>query len=578
MCPGIAALAEDDVPELVWKMRERLVFPSVWPGQWICLPFFVQAADGPLVFTDEQGVVLEYCRDGLYEAEDHELVWIKFGDFHWGEEISAQWQSSTYEALVYVYSKAEAGNGKLSYSPPVGPKQPEDVLPLAEFFNVKTDTTTEQLGFTAWQRREKDDHDELAKYLAVEPMSLMKAKVLGLSGAHLPPQCREPRGQALMLDPGMGLEVLCCPSKLRFHGTGTRVHLRAHFFDHLRSGKLGLVSEKSAHWLGIQSPVGSAAIGVTSEIQGFYAFLSGCCPDGSVEAGLQWKSTSVPRSCGWHLLELVFQDQEMRVLVDGEPIAQVAAAGAQECCESLIHLVAKKGDPGYWAGIELFHTPQETGWENGPQTTSLHNRSPWHQQCVEDGRWKLEIQQGQPEGQELRYVMSGSTNVPTPCASTSPPPPPPPPAANVAPAVSGGLAIECWSLEGESPQERVERAMSTFVEQLLAQGVIVPENISRVAQCGAAQHPSCYVYRFGTKRLHVAVQEAVTGRLALVVRVGGGFMDFAEFARRNGRMEQVRLNQTKLSEGRTVVHVTSVLSKGRIKTMPGRAQQPASSS
>merc|ERR1719422_415413 len=87
----------------------------------------------------------------------------------------------------------------------------------------------------------------------------------------------------------------------------------------------------------------------------------------------------------------------------------------------------------------------------------------------------------------------------------------------------GALTIECWSLPGpEAELARIERVMGVFVSQLLAAGVVLPENFERVGRCGARTDPQpCYIYRFGTRRLHLSIREAEGGRLCLVVRCGG---------------------------------------------------------
>jgi len=270
----------------------------------------------------------------------------------------------------------------------------------------------------------------------------------------------------------------------------------------------------------------------------------------------------------------------LHLLVDGEPMAHVAAAGAAtETLDSVVFLVAKKGDPGYWASLELLHTPIGNGWESGVQNMAEDGRSPWQQLAIESGRWQIEEQHKVVGLLDLgvRPIMVGSLDVadiaPVLVPDPAPPQPPPPPPT---PPTRGALAIECWSVPGEADLDRVERAMGAFVEHLLADGVVIPDNVSLAAQCEAKQHSNCYVYRFGTRRLHVGVQEGVTGRLSLVVRVGGGFMDFAEFARRHGRMEQIRLQQSKPSEGRTVVRLTSVLSKGQRQVRQTGSRPPTS--
>lgn len=49
--------------DLLWRQRETLVFPGILPGQWINLPFFMLSNEknrGPMVFTDERGVILQH--------------------------------------------------------------------------------------------------------------------------------------------------------------------------------------------------------------------------------------------------------------------------------------------------------------------------------------------------------------------------------------------------------------------------------------------------------------------------------------------------------------------------------------
>merc|ERR1719408_708571 len=128
------------------------------------------------------------------------------------------------------------------------------------------------------------------------------------------------------------------------------------------------------------------------------------------------------------------------------------------------------------------------------------------------------------------------------------------------PLAAGALTIQCWSLPGpESDLARIERVMSTFVEQLLAAGIAMPENFQRVGRCGARTDPQpCYIYRFGTRRLHISIREAEGGRLCLVVRCGGGFLDFAEFARRHGSVERLKLQrQSEPQKGRQVLRLAS---------------------
>jgi len=83
--------------------------------------------------------------------------------------------------------------------------------------------------------------------------------------------------------------------------------------------------------------------------------------------------------------------------------------------------------------------------------------------------------------------------------------------------------------------------MTTFVQALQSAGVVMPENIRCLDQCASKQHPGCFQYVFGTRRALMATRMTGEGRLLLVVRCGGGFLDFVEFARRHGSLEQLSL-------------------------------------
>lgn len=149
-------------------------------------------------------------------------------------------------------------------------------------------------------------------------------------------------------------------------------------------------------------------------------------------------------------------------------------------------------------------------------------------------------------------------------------PPPPPPPVGV-----GSLLLECWSIPGEEDVARIERCVQTFVNALQAADTALPDNIRRIQRC-ASEHPGCFVYNFGTRRVHMATRAAESGRLMLVVRCGGGYMDFIEFARRHGRLEQLRIQRKAEPGGREVVRVTSVLSQGKVRALPAISKASSS--
>jgi len=106
-----------------------------------------------------------------------------------------------------------------------------------------------------------------------------------------------------------------------------------------------------------------------------------------------------------------------------------------------------------------------------------------------------------------------------------------------------GLSVECWALPSETEVARLDRVVGLFLEKMQEAGAVVPTNFQRVEQCGEPQHDRCYTYSFGTRRLHISTREGEGGRLSLVVRCGGGFLDFIEFVRRNGAIEELRLQR-----------------------------------
>merc|ERR1711953_1262921 len=110
---------------------------------------------------------------------------------------------------------------------------------------------------------------------------------------------------------------------------------------------------------------------------------------------------------------------------------------------------------------------------------------------------------------------------------------------------------------------RMDRVMF-FLERLRESGVTLPENIQRLEPCAEAQHPDCYIYSFGTRRLHIATREGDDGRLSLVVRCGGGFLDFIEFAKRHGKLEQLKLQRQLGNSGSYSIQLVSVMSQGAV--------------
>merc|ERR1712032_1570074 len=180
------------------------------------------------------------------------------------------------------------------------------------------------------------------------------------------------------------------------------------------------------------------------------------------------------------------------------------------------------------------HTPPRAGiWDTSVRDLLPGSRSPWQIKATEQGRWQ--IRNGNDGERVMVKVADPPAEVPQQPLLQSPvmQSPPQPPSEERPAAAQWSLNIECWSLPGpETEVARMERVMGVFLDHLVTAGVVMPNNFQRVGRCGARNDPQpCYIYRFGTRRLHINLRELEGGRLCLVVRCGGGFFDFAEFAR-----------------------------------------------
>jgi hypothetical protein len=553
----------------VWTKREFLVIDDVQPGADYSLPFFVRTSEldsGHLIFTDEDNNILNYCHDQLYEALDHRLLWVQRSIRDW---------EGPWRAAIYMYSclsgEATSTDGPQMTMPyQAQPSDPEEVLYVADYFRGGEDERS-----ATWQRlaRSGEDTTLADSYVGVEslPESMIDSEVSGAVDDALQPSQRSVRQsrQALRLDPGIGWVSLYRSPLNKLSCVGGRMHLRAHFYDSMRGSS-------PRHWMGLASRYGSAAIGLGG-LTDAYMFVNGVCPNGPMRSGetINWQTTGVPRTQGWHLFELEWETGLLSISVDGEVVAEAPEEGST-VTEEVIWLVANRGDVTYWSGVELLHTPKGRGvWTSGVPHVMEGERMPWQRQFESRGQWWVE---------GASSVMTGSVIeedsgvvVPDIAAEVVPDEAPPPPPS----APSGGIAIECWSLPGETVSARFERVVSAYVEHLIASGVVVPENFQRAGQCGSRRDPQpCQIYRFGTRRLHLNIRESPGGRLCLVVRCGGGFFDFAEFVRRNGNVEQLRLMKCQAqatSSGRQVIAVSSVLSNRtrQMKQLPNRSGTPS---
>jgi len=483
--------------------------------------------------------------------------------------MGGDWTSALWSASIYVYYGAEAGDGSSLELVDVPPTTTcsNRVLLLADNFDKKgvgegEDTTRPYVG---WQRLSRvGENTELAEsYVTVDHVAEHGLDTgLGRSFE-----------KVLRLNPSIGWVALHrTPWEGLVNTSGGRLHIRAQFYDAMQG-------RRSCHWIGATTNYGAAALGIASdEFPDHYAFFTGSDP-GAPNNRFSWVNTGVTRALGWHLLELVWQATDLFVLVDGEHVASATAACSTEvgvedaaAFDDTVWLVAKRGDAGYWAAVEVFHTPPCTEgatWEVSARNGCLENggvRWPWHQRMAETGRWRLAdgqiIDDPTPVLRESCLVESRPTEIPAPPNEPAVPPP------EEAAVPSGFITVECWSLRTtETELDRIERVVTTFVEGLRAAGVVLPENFQRLGRCGSRTDPQpCYIYRFGTRRIHMSVRELAGGRLCLVVRCGGGFMDFAEFGRKNGSCEQLKLlklqRKPESRDGKMVVNAVSVLSNG----------------
>eukprot|EP00931_Biecheleriopsis_adriatica_P069013 TRINITY_DN42902_c0_g1_i1.p1 TRINITY_DN42902_c0_g1~~TRINITY_DN42902_c0_g1_i1.p1 ORF type:complete len:701 (+),score=116.98 TRINITY_DN42902_c0_g1_i1:266-2104(+) len=565
----------------------------------------------------------------VYEAVENQLFWLEQGP-----------RSAQAELQVFSCPESET---ELETGSNLLLGLPEDVLPLADFFRGEASEVLER-----WSQR--SEKESAARRISVEALTADGEIGLPAFGAV---------GQVMKFDPAAGYIALARSPSHTFTDLGGRIHARAHFFDH------GEDHSSVAHWFGITSRLGSASVGLAFGIDGCYSVLLGDVPDGRSGKYYGWLRMN-DRSRGWHCWELVFDDGEVNVIMDGEPVVTAEAQGAvSEDEPEEVWLVSRSGGFGFWAGVELFHTPAgNKSWETGVQCFDAEDYVPW-QGNVHTGRWqmddegimksisfdegsvarvtpvkqklldafakccdpsKYEYKSGMDDmlGKEFKVLTvneDGMVGLPSPDKSDdgiwwfppyapaiavverpipspplepppveeapapfeperlpsgmsevveeaaeidAPPPPPPPPGI-------GSLMLECWSIPGEEDVARIERCVQTFVNALQAADVAMPENVRRIQKC-SSEHPGCFVYNFGTRRVHMATRNVEGGRLMLVVRCGGGYMDFIEFARRHGSLEQLRVQKKAEQGGREVVRVTSVLSKGRVKAVPGTSR------
>ena len=236
----------------VWTKRELLTFPNLVPGQY-SLPLFLHGFEFDMaLITDVEGNVLKYCEDQIYEALEHQMVWIDCSGMQWGtEDASGEWTPSDWQASIYLFTKVE--NLPNASCVEAQPSAPTEVLLFADYFIDSTADSPHE----GWKRllRMGEDVNVTSRYVSIGPLPecLVESSIVESRGCSRTSgdDCEDARcrntGQALHIDPGLGRVALShsTPGELKNRAGGC-LHLRARFYDTL--GERGVAP---AHWMGL---------------------------------------------------------------------------------------------------------------------------------------------------------------------------------------------------------------------------------------------------------------------------------------------------------------------------------------
>eukprot|EP00747_Dinoflagellata_sp_TGD_P162324 gnl/TRDRNA2_/TRDRNA2_179787_c0_seq1.p1 gnl/TRDRNA2_/TRDRNA2_179787_c0~~gnl/TRDRNA2_/TRDRNA2_179787_c0_seq1.p1 ORF type:complete len:606 (+),score=81.35 gnl/TRDRNA2_/TRDRNA2_179787_c0_seq1:71-1888(+) len=592
----------------VFTWRQEIFFPDVSPTEWYNLPFFLHDAVGSPVFTDESGQALIFCEDTAYTAHDHRLIWLEYP--------GSEKPSDPHNIVAYMHLAPEHGNGSVAShastvdfatalecspsqtSPPeVGKREAEDIFAFADFFRGT---------WAAWQQH-------------AGPRTAVKLVGLPLDDGPGLRCASDGRGLRFR---GSGRVVLSRAPRLSLPNPDGRLHLRARFYDSMEGAVtwLGLAScfgtaavgaGSSGCYTFLHGHCGSEDLPMSwhdSKVirkRGWHLFELEC-EDQTLHIRIDGETVSRARaqgahteakvwlaaegnSCGtWHGIELIRTPhgrgtwevgvQKMgpahrrpwRVRTQQEGRWQFDDTGT---IQQLPEEENDKDESAADAPLDEQRWKGDT--ESEKSTEHVEDEVEW-QQLPGMGGLPQEDEQS-PADQHDSDTEEVKEHYPDNAEDDSTPPPPPIPARRTRVCRSRPtsrassrtktmdssvptLHVECWSLPvPETTLARMDRMMETFIERLRAAGVALPDNIRRIGTCEDQSHSSCFIYSFGTRRLHVSAREADAGRLLLVVRCGGGFVDFAEFAMRHGSLEQLKLHRQD-AQGRQVVRLSSVLS------------------
>lgn len=356
----------------IWTRRQTLGLTGVPRDARYSLPLLLSEAeaDVSLLAAGKAGAV--FCRDGGYELEEKQLLWIERSSVKGSEDV-----------ILYKYLDPVTG-GLVEGSQPEGgspeafaakQRRAEEVLLLADFFNKGLSGS-----FSSWVAFYEDE--AALELVTVVPLPAQEASRPG----HAP----VPGGQALRLDPSRGRLAL---RRSIDHGeadqTQGRLHLRSFFYDEMGPDDAG-------HWLGLSSRYGTFALGVAPGMEETYGFLNGLCPNGAPFQYFGWLRSSVERSRGWHLFEAILETGHVTLQVDGSTILHAADAFIDSEASENLWLVAKRGACGCWAAVELVHTlPGMTG-------------TSWEIRSEETGHWKVDEQGAVWRMEEMKSASSFS--------------------------------------------------------------------------------------------------------------------------------------------------------------------------
>lgn len=604
--------------ESIWTRWQVLWIPEINNEASYCLPFFAHYDLGPLLFTNPAGDPLPVCADTLYKASDHQLLWISYPadaeqppggatvHLYWIREGDKRAEGTEHLWSDAVLLQAEA-------SPFVCQA---DMFALAEYWASRpahaawdvVGTSAEKLGTRVSVAGPPSDMLALGSSDGPSPQ--------GPAGAALRDSklARAPMGLPLHLL-ASSTKPLCLTRRLPSVDSCGRLHLRARFYD--------CGTDQAFFWLTFASRLGQAAVGVVPAIKGFYAVIGDTQPLSNGHG--TWQATGAARTQDWHVLELALQQEAqgsmLTILLDSQVVCQLQCTA--RCPSEEVSLKVMPGTEAYWAGIEVLHTPpgHET-WEVGVMSVSAGNRRPWRVRSAKQGRWKTTAGQpgievlpveeeaeaeeeeqappaaqegGEEQEEELEEVGEECLHEASPhcCAGGESPESSTesesegeaatPARSSVTarkpvrkkgrkrtkksrpatPDAFEGLAVECWTKPDETAMQRLDRVMGDFLQKLCEAGVAMPSNIRRLGACEEPQHSNCALYSFGTRRLHLQVREGDNGRLTIVVRCGGGFLDFVAFVRRHGSIEDVKLQKRTDANGKQRVQLVSVLAQSK---------------